>query len=331
MRAAIRHVLAPGRRKRVVAVAFVGRDALRFLPSPRGIEIYCWPKAGGTNPDAVRQLLAAGAIVEFVEHLHMKLYSSVDGGAVIGSANLTDNALGERGLIECGVYVGKGFVDAHSLLKKLEIVGDFDARLRRLYKEHVAFYQRNPFTKTRKRGVVAVRSLPSLPFIEWYEGGASKQPWRWGWYDEDNSAPSDTTSRLADETGSGKYWRVLGVERQNILSPNEFTMNLLVQGRANGRVKIGRPSWWIPEICIKSSSKSWKDYPFLWFAQTAPSADLRPPFDERDPAFVKALRKTIDDFGGVNVIYTEPRVPKAAFLQALANHYRSLSGRSSEH
>jgi hypothetical protein len=331
MRAAIRHVLAPERRQRVVAVAFIGSDALRFLPNPRGIEIYCWPKAGGTNPYAVKQLLQAGAIVKFVEHLHMKLYSSADGGAVIGSANLTDNALGEGGLIECGISIGKGFVDGHALLKKLSIVRDFDARLRRLYKEHVAFYQNNPLSKTSKRGGTTVGRRPSIPFMRWYEGGASKQPWRWGWYTEDGFAPSDATSRLADETGSVKYWRFLSVKRRNTLTPDEFTLNLLVQEMANGKVKIRHPAWWVPQICIKSYSKSWSEYPFLWFAQKAPSVDLRAPFDERDPTFIKALRKTIDDFGGIDVVYTEPSVPKPTFLQAIANHYHSLSDRSSKH
>jgi len=133
MRTAIEHVLAPRRGRRVIAVAFVGADALRFLPSPEGIEIYCWPKAGGTNPHAIEQLQQAGAIVYFVERLHMKIYASDGGGTVLGSANLTNNALGESGLLECGVYIDNGVIDISQVLKNLPIVPDFDSRLRHLH------------------------------------------------------------------------------------------------------------------------------------------------------------------------------------------------------
>lgn len=187
MRAAIKHVLASERRKRVIAVAFVGADALRFIPSPKGTVIYCWPKAGGTNPHAVEELLQAGATVHFVERLHMKLYASEDGGAIIGSANLTDNALGEGGLLECGIQLDNGVVSAQTLLKNIPVVREFDARLRRLHEEHVLFYQRNPLARAKKG--VRVGTQQKASFSSWYKGGASRQPWRWGWYSEDVKAP----------------------------------------------------------------------------------------------------------------------------------------------
>jgi len=325
MRAAIKRVLAPGRRERVIAVAFVGADALRFLPSPRNIEIYCWPKAGGTNPHAIEQLLEAGATVKFVDHLHMKLYASVDGGAVIGSANLTANALGEGGLIECGMLLEKGVVRAHSLLKTLTVVRDFDARLRRLHEEHVRFYQRNPFGNAPKKIGAAAKAQARASFLTWYKTGASRQPWRWGWYSEDVKPPKDATSQLEVESGSAKYRRFLGVERRTSLSPSEFTLNLQVQRRRDGSLQFGQPSWWIPKICVKSTSKSWSDCPYLWFAQQLPSPPLKPPFNERDPHFTKALRQTIKELGGVDVIDKEPSVPSLAFLRQLASHYETFA------
>ena len=57
IRTAIREILRDPTDERVVAVAFVGSDALSFIQSsPRKMAIYCWPRAGGTNPDAIDEL-----------------------------------------------------------------------------------------------------------------------------------------------------------------------------------------------------------------------------------------------------------------------------------
>src|SRR5256885_600119 len=143
VRRAISEVLHPSRSRRTAAVAFVGADAMKFIPSPKGLILYCWPKAGGTNPHAIEELLAAGAQIRFVDRLHMKFYWSPDGGAVIGSANLTDNALGENGLLELGVQLRPHVINGFALTRGLRAEKDFEGRLRRLHREHVQFYQRN--------------------------------------------------------------------------------------------------------------------------------------------------------------------------------------------
>jgi hypothetical protein len=61
---------------------------------PKGLIVYCWPNVAATNPDGVKDLISKGASVYFVERLHMKLFWSESGGAVVGSCNLTQNALG---------------------------------------------------------------------------------------------------------------------------------------------------------------------------------------------------------------------------------------------
>ena len=41
--------------RKVAVVAFVGQDAETYLGKYlRGTEIYCWPRAGGTNPRAIQ-------------------------------------------------------------------------------------------------------------------------------------------------------------------------------------------------------------------------------------------------------------------------------------
>lgn len=74
-----------------------GNGADAYIRNPKGVEILCWPKAGSTNPDALRDLINRGAIVKFVDDLHMKVYWSKK-GVVVTSANLSTNALGSGSL-----------------------------------------------------------------------------------------------------------------------------------------------------------------------------------------------------------------------------------------
>jgi hypothetical protein len=71
--------------RRVVLVAYVGADALKFLPNPKGIRVICSPVLG-TDPGAVQTLKARGAIVEASDRLHMKVYWSERNGCVIGQS-----------------------------------------------------------------------------------------------------------------------------------------------------------------------------------------------------------------------------------------------------
>ena len=106
--------------RKVAIVAFVGRDATRFVPNPRSVEVVCWPKAGGTNPDGVRFLeLPVCARVFVFNALHMKLYWSENKGCVLTSANLTSNALGDGGLQEVGVLLSAKDVDIHRILRSI--------------------------------------------------------------------------------------------------------------------------------------------------------------------------------------------------------------------
>ena len=60
--------------RRVAISAFVGKGAESYLPNPQGITLVCWPKAGATNPHALRKLMKSGIEVQFTDRLHMKVY-----------------------------------------------------------------------------------------------------------------------------------------------------------------------------------------------------------------------------------------------------------------
>lgn len=108
IRNAVSEVLGDVASARYAIVAFVGRDPLRWITEPRGLQVYCWPRAGGTNPDGIDALVNAGATVHFKESLHSKVYHSDTRGTVLGSANLSDNALGTGRLTETVIYLPPG-------------------------------------------------------------------------------------------------------------------------------------------------------------------------------------------------------------------------------
>jgi hypothetical protein len=104
LRKIIAHITTAAAGRRVVVSAFVGSDALEFVPNPDGIEIYCWDQPSATDPEGVADLMQT-ATVWFVTGLHMKIYWSEHHGVLIGSPNLTRNALGEAAaLLESAIY-----------------------------------------------------------------------------------------------------------------------------------------------------------------------------------------------------------------------------------
>lgn len=104
--------------RRVAIAAFVGKGAEAVLPNPNGLELFCWPQAGGTNSDAIRRLIKRGAEVRFVDSLHMKVYWT-EKGAVITSANLSTNALGSGNLREIGVLISSDQIDIDKVISSL--------------------------------------------------------------------------------------------------------------------------------------------------------------------------------------------------------------------
>lgn len=142
LRERIAAILSPQSGRRVAIVAFVGGDALGFAPEPSGLEVYCWPNRVATNPDGVRALLNHGAKVYFLDRLHMKAYWSERGGCLIGSPNLSANALDETttGLYEIGWYSRDStLLDIDMIIRRLHQAGAYladDAALAKLEKEH---------------------------------------------------------------------------------------------------------------------------------------------------------------------------------------------------
>jgi hypothetical protein len=318
IREAIRKLLADPNDERIVAVAYVGADALRFLPTASGITLYCWPQAGGTNPIGVEKLLDAGVQVHFVKRLHAKVYWSRANGALIGSANLTANALGDRTLQEAAVVVPPGHFDMASFCQAMKVERNFAARLSRLHEEHVRFLQRNPPKQPRTS-----RTTDGPNFLRWLarEGRAD---WRLGWYEEDESPPSDSLDEFERARGTRKFATCLGARRSDDLRAGLFTLSFRIR-ESGGKCKITRYEWWVPELVARTRDKAWQDWPCIWFANVRIPDGARPPFNVADKRFRRAFAHSIQQYGGLDWLKKAPLAPTAAFLDQVRGNYEAAA------
>jgi phosphatidylserine/phosphatidylglycerophosphate/cardiolipin synthase-like enzyme len=101
--------LAKQSKRMDLAVAFVGRDWSDALAHCQGnLRLICWLSSTNTNPRAVRQLIKRPKTkVRQRDGMHAKVYLT-DVGAVVGSANLSAEALSEieqNGRDEAAVFL----------------------------------------------------------------------------------------------------------------------------------------------------------------------------------------------------------------------------------
>jgi hypothetical protein len=74
--------------RRIIFSTYLDITASQFFPDVRGVEMYCCPQVGNIDPYALEHLHQQGAIIYFVDGLHMNLYWVENQGAIIGSASL---------------------------------------------------------------------------------------------------------------------------------------------------------------------------------------------------------------------------------------------------
>jgi hypothetical protein len=175
IRKAITDLMAPGKARRVAITAFVGDGARAFIRNPKGVEIICWPKAGGTNPLELRRLKKAGARIRFADRVHMKVYWAARRGTIITSANLSTNALGTGNLKEFGVFLPADAVNIDDVIESIKSRPLNNKDLQELELEH-----RKLSVSQRRQ----VDKIDKVLYPEWFSLRPLNQ-WKLGWWDED--------------------------------------------------------------------------------------------------------------------------------------------------
>jgi hypothetical protein len=322
LRNAIRKVLQNPKEDRIIAVGFVGANPLEWLPSPEGIELYCWPRAGATHPDGIDKLLAANVNVHFVDRLHTKIYWGRNTGTVIGSANLSHSALHDGGLIEAGVLLGPGDRAIRQFLLSLKgsAIGEDDSRfskvLEKLREDDIQLRQRNP----ESRGPI-VRTRRDRTFAEWM-AMPHRQEWQLGhWATSGGKPPRDAVAQFKQSHPGKSHANWRSGDSKNELKPFVPTIDCKTRASRWGIALSPAPFWWYPEPVVVSYEKSWSSNKYQWAAQIRVPSGRQVPFDIRDKRFLKALDKAVEVCGDKVDKFRGP--VKDDFVELLAHHYGS--------
>ena len=176
---AIKAILSSPRigERRVIVVAYIGKNAEAFLPHPDGLEIVCALQPGATSADALIRLRERGALILQSDRLHMKVYLSSNRGSIVCSANVSLHALGRKGLREAGVFLPPGAVEIGRLLKYVRPRPISDADLRKLARASDRLSAGRPQSRS---------SSEPASLREWLASEGRKK-WKLGWWDEEGT------------------------------------------------------------------------------------------------------------------------------------------------
>lgn len=169
IRQEVRRIFKNTKQRRVAIVAFIGKGAIAHLPKPKGLEVYCWPRAGCTIASAIEQLQERHAIVHFADRMHSKVYWSERSGAIVGSANVSDNAFGSGNLHETAVAISSHQLDIDALIEQIDaelVTPDMLAALR----------EAEVIEKRKRRAASGKVVIPT--FAQWFDARGG-QKWKW--------------------------------------------------------------------------------------------------------------------------------------------------------
>lgn len=245
IRSRIREILKPSNGRRIAIVAFVGRDACQFIGDPKGLEVYCWPNPAATNPDGVRDLIRAGAKVYFVDRLHMKVFWSKGGGYLVGSPNLSSNALDDSlasFLLESAVFESSSdSLTAEALLEQLKRRGIQEATPALIRKLEDDYYSRPAY-----RRATSVEETPRSTFGE-YLSDPNAQPFAFAsWYSKDKSSKLERERALTyrdQQLGTTSKSNRDYVKDSVITKLDKHPKWVLTIRITGGGQRIGKPEW----------------------------------------------------------------------------------------
>jgi hypothetical protein len=316
IRCKLRWLMEDTTTRRVVLVAFVGAEAIDYLRHPEGIELYCWPNPGGTNPAGLRQLLASGVDVQAVNNLHMKVFWSKRRGAIVGSANLTANGLGDQGLHELAVFLPPGHVDIDAILGPLH-VEPLNRDMLNWLEQQRNLHPAGTGRPAASRAIAKKGTLPS--FVEWVENATPS--WRLYWWTETDEAPRDAVDYVERATGKRHYHDYLNTSSVSHYRPGEWVLSFRHYGGARRSWPAYRFEWFVPQIYGRTSVKSWGEWCHFWFQSGPHHGQVPFSLDRPFPSAFRAVLDTRD--GKPECLAKFGTVPRAAFLKDLAKEYRS--------
>ncbi|RZB34650.1 MAG: hypothetical protein SRB1_00418 [Desulfobacteraceae bacterium Eth-SRB1] len=279
---------------RIIAVAYVGDNAIDYLPNPKNINLYCSTSIPGANPSSLRKLKKEGVEIYEVKKLHSKIYWSKSGGVVICSANLSNNGLSKYGNHEIGVLLPKDSFDVQSYVSNLNSTQINYSDIDQLDKKYNLYTLKNKQTSKN-------RKAKSQRFQEWDEESGSK--WKIYPWSEVGDLPRDVKSELNIKQPEAGYYDFMQTEKSNAYEIGEWVLNIKEVWEKDQLIKIEELSWLVPEIRIKSQQKNSNEYPFYWI-QLNKNIPINQPFDIYAKGFKKAFKMSYIELTNKNEAVT---------------------------
>ena len=308
VRKAIIDIFSTSKGRRVAITAFVGSGAEAYLPRPQGIELVCWPKAGGTNPDALRKLMKSGVKVSFADALHMKVYWTEDKGAVITSANLSTNALGAGDLREFGILVPSKKIDINKILHKIQPRNVTQKEILSLEKMHRDYQVGNKTVWNKSR---------QITFLDWYDF-ANKPKWKIGYWEETKAFSLSAKKVSSSEFGVRSPFGALACY-ENSYKKEDWVLTFRLSSKKPTTIE------WMPVDFIVKVSRSDKKaydrkYPFdavqVWSINKYPP----PPF-KIDKGFRLAFAAALEKFGVTKFKEADLSKPPKRLIELIWENY----------
>jgi len=289
-------------KQKYAVVAFIGKNAIEYLPSNiNNTTVVCWPKAGGTNPEGIRRLINVGVTVKFCDYLHSKIFWCESKGLIVSSSNLSDNALGDSGLIEFAVRINDPNYDFYS-----KVLNPINEKLRDVSDEELnkLDIENNQFN--RHNNIKLSDNLKLKNYSEWYKS-KHRQNWKIIWYSEPSEADEIMKSEVFEKFSVTKW------KNDNDVSPDifsegdiafQFRMNEDVGTipRANGR--------WLYVDMVTTNNK---------IIQVSELENISLPF-AIDSNFNKAFKKAFSELKW-DQIHNKKQFTKNKFLDLIYNNY----------
>lgn len=292
-----------GDNEKFILVAYIGKKASKYIPNIRNLTIICSPTPGATAPEAIRYFLGAGVKVLFTNNLHMKVYWT-EIGAIVGSANLSENALSEK-TKECAVAIKSNEIDIKRLISYCNAVEVKEANLKKL--------DNDTDRHNVKNENIVVEKIDS--FACWYKS-IFRRDWKIGiWTDTaDFSLEANEISRL--EYRVKKPYDYLGVSKNQVCE-GEWILSLNL-------TDVDTASWIYVDFIANINRDEDiydTDFPNQAIQVQENKYYPKPPFNTNEKKFKNALRSAISRYGTGELENQENLIPNPKFIDILFNEY----------
>jgi hypothetical protein len=300
------HRLFSGGGRKWAVVGFVGYNAVDHLPKDvSDLSVVCWQKAGGTNPDGVRRLIDKGVAVYFCRRLHQKIYWRENTGLIVGSANLSDNALGEDGLHEFAVYCDDRDFDINQVLSSLKYEAVSTDALARLDVEHTAYARNSPVDHYH-------RTRPPRTFVP-ATNTRHRKPWKMVTWTELREN-SDHIQQVVKAQFGTNDWANDNDVTSDSFEKGDFVLQ--VKTNDDGIIERANARWLLVDTVAGRRGDR-------VIVQVNKLDSRTPPPFELDSAFKKNLKRAFNETTEWDAILDRHGVVRPRFLQSIMDLYGS--------